>query len=82
VQNSLKTITKWFRDSGLSVNKRKTELCVFSKRDKGSVSIIFDNKIIIAKQGKMFLESCLIENFMVLAGGQCNQESQKTSKYN
>ena len=39
MEKSLEIITKWLKDSGLSVNKNKTEICLFYKHDHRSVKV-------------------------------------------
>ena len=49
MQVSLLRITKWLRDSGLSVNKNKTELCLFSRHQMIPVGINLEDAIIMSK---------------------------------
>jgi hypothetical protein len=49
MQVSLLRITKWLRDSGLSVNKNKTELCLFSRQQMIPVGIILEDAMIMSK---------------------------------
>ena len=37
MENKLKLVTKWLSDSGLKVNKAKTELCIFYKNDTNQI---------------------------------------------
>jgi hypothetical protein len=39
VENYLESIAKWLRDSGLSINKAKTEPCQFFKGDLRPISV-------------------------------------------
>ena len=39
LEKTLEMITKWIRDSGLIVNKSKTEICLFHKNDQSKISI-------------------------------------------
>ena len=39
MEKSLEAITKWLRQSGLVVNRTKTEICVFNRRDIAPVSV-------------------------------------------
>ena len=43
MQNTLRIITDWLKDSGLKVNEEKTELCLFYKRDTQPIEIILNN---------------------------------------
>jgi hypothetical protein len=45
MQKKIEGITKWLKKSGLAVNERKTEICLFYKRDVTPVIL----KIIISK---------------------------------
>ena len=36
-------ITKWLKDSGLKVNEKKTELCLFNKTDIVEVTLTINN---------------------------------------
>ena len=49
MQNSMETITKWLNDSGLAVNKSKTEMCIFSKHDTEPITIRIQNTSIVTK---------------------------------
>ena len=40
---SLEAITKWLRDSGLKVNKSKTEMCLFHQSDKEIINFTLNN---------------------------------------
>jgi hypothetical protein len=44
VQNSLQTITKWPSNSGLLINKSKTEMCIFSKHGIEPITIRLQNE--------------------------------------
>ena len=39
MQKRLEMIVKWLKDSGLIVNERKTELCLFHRNDAQLVSV-------------------------------------------
>ena len=43
-------ITKWLKDSGLVVNEGKTELCLFHKNDKPSITIKISNTLVTSKK--------------------------------
>ena len=49
MKKSIESITKWLRDSGLSVNKSKTEVCTFHKREIRSFTININGTIITTK---------------------------------
>jgi hypothetical protein len=42
MKKAIESITKWLRDSGLSVNKSKTEVCSFHKREMRVFTLIID----------------------------------------
>ena len=42
MKKAIESITKWLRDSGLSVNKSKTEMCSFHKREMRVFTLIID----------------------------------------
>ena len=46
MKKSIESITKWLRDSGLSVNKSKTEICTFHKKEVKVFTIIIDGTAI------------------------------------
>ena len=46
---SLTNISKWMKDSGLKINKSKTELCVFTRTAHQAVSITVNGTIIESK---------------------------------
>jgi hypothetical protein len=48
MQLSLLRITNWLRDSGLSVNKNKTEICLFSRHQMIPVGINLEDAIIMS----------------------------------
>ena len=39
LEMSLEMITKWLRDSGLVVNEKKTEICVFHRNDQPTINV-------------------------------------------
>ena len=43
ISNKLHLITKWLKDSGLSVNENKTEVCVFYHRPTTNIEIVLNN---------------------------------------
>ena len=45
MERQLEMITKWLRDSGLIVNKEKTEACLFYKRDHATITLTINNKL-------------------------------------
>jgi hypothetical protein len=49
IENSLESITKWLRDSSLSVNKTKTELCLFAKGEMRPISVVLKGTVILSK---------------------------------
>ena len=49
MQSSMETITKWLNDSGLVVNKSKTEMCIFSKYGIEPITIRIQNTNIVTK---------------------------------
>ena len=49
MEKSLEAITKWLKQSGLVVNKAKTEICVFNRRDLANVNIKIGNDTITSK---------------------------------
>ena len=54
----LELITKWLRCSGLVVNEKKPELCLFHKNDQDQITIKLENSLIESKNQYMLtLES-------------------------
>jgi hypothetical protein len=49
MEAKLETITRWLKDSGLIVNKFKTELCLFNRMDCQSATINVNNSAIKSK---------------------------------
>ena len=49
MQNKLKIIIKWLKDSGLKVNEAKTELCLFYRNDTPQVEIEVNNVLVKSK---------------------------------
>ena len=49
MEKSLESITKWLKDSVLSVNKTKTEICLFFRHDLITVLIRMDETEIVTK---------------------------------
>ena len=45
----LEVITKWLKDSGLVVNEKKTELCLFHKNPQPLVELQINNDLIRSK---------------------------------
>ncbi len=62
MKSSLETITKWLHDSGLSVNKSKTEMCIFSKNGAEPITIRLQNMNIITKCEMNVLGICFDSN--------------------
>ena len=50
LEKKLEMITKWLRDSGLTVNESKTEVCVFHKNDPPTVEIRVCNSMVKSKK--------------------------------
>ena len=40
LESSLNNTSKWLQDSGLTVNKDKTEVCLFSRRDVAPQTVV------------------------------------------
>ena len=49
-ENDLTTLTNWFADSGMLVNKSKTDACIFSRRDEQMIELTFGNSTVQAKK--------------------------------
>ena len=49
MQHKLKTISDWLKDSGLKVNKAKTELCLFYCKDTPQVEILVNHVLVKSK---------------------------------
>ena len=47
IESKLKILAKWLTDSGLKVNKNKTELCFFTEKTPPPVEIIVNNNLIL-----------------------------------
>ena len=45
MENKLKLITKWLKDSGLKVNEIKIELCLFYRKDTPLVELSLKNTL-------------------------------------
>ena len=43
MEKKIELVRKWLRDSGLSVNEEKTELCLFYKSNQGLGEININN---------------------------------------
>jgi hypothetical protein len=39
LENELEVIVKWLKDSGLEVNNKKTEVCLFHRNDQLAVTV-------------------------------------------
>jgi hypothetical protein len=50
MEQSLESITKWTRGSGLVVNQNKIELSLFFKRDLATITINMGNDQIMSKK--------------------------------
>ena len=46
IKNTLETIIRWFKDSGLKVNDEKTVMCLFYRNDIAPITITINTKII------------------------------------
>jgi hypothetical protein len=49
IKKTLESITKWLRDSGLSVNRSKTKVCTFHRRYERCATILIDAINIMSK---------------------------------
>lgn len=49
LQRDLEMIMKWLKDSGVVVNKSKTELCLSHCRDTEPITIVLNNNMITSK---------------------------------
>ena len=49
MKQTLENITKWLKDSELTVNDQKTELCLFNKRDIHSETLTINNFDLVSK---------------------------------
>ena len=49
MERKLEMITKWLKDSGLKVNEKKTELCLFHRNDTQKISLSLQGQIINSK---------------------------------
>ena len=47
--NKLYIITKWLKDSGLSVSKSKTEFCVFHHKHMPTIELVLNNVSVKSK---------------------------------
>ena len=45
----LRAITKWLKDSGLKINKNKTELCLFHRNDHAPIQITVNGTTLTSK---------------------------------
>jgi len=43
-------LTSWFRKSGLKINEKKTEFCIFHKQDVGKTEVVIDNTKVQSKK--------------------------------
>ena len=50
LERRLEMITKWLKDSGLVVNKEKTEICLFYRGDHEAVEIMINGQRIRTKK--------------------------------
>ena len=50
MEESLEMITKWLKDSGLKVNKAKTEVCLFHCNDQPLLHLKIANAYITSKK--------------------------------
>jgi uncharacterized protein YjiK len=49
IQKKLEMIPKWLKDSGLTVNESKTQLCLFHRNETQIVKINLNGDLIISK---------------------------------
>ena len=49
MQKKIEAMTKWLRDSGLTVNEAKTECCLFYKNDHQLINLTINNVEIRSK---------------------------------
>ena len=49
MKTKLELITKWLKDSGLKVNKGKTEMCLFYKKDLPPVILNLNGNNLLSK---------------------------------
>ena len=49
MERKLEMITKWLKDSGLKVNKSKTEICLFHRNDTQIITLTLHNAVIKSK---------------------------------
>ncbi len=81
MEKSLESITKWLNDSGLVVNKEKTENCLFCKHNMRPVpirvnEILIESKNVINVLGALF-DCKFIWSNQGQQGFECNQVSEK-----
>ena len=50
MQKRLEMIVKWLKDSGLVVNEKKTELCLFHRNDSQLVSVRINDQTVYSKK--------------------------------
>ena len=50
LERRLEMITKWLRGSGLVVNESKTEICLFHRNDKPSVTVTLNGTPVKSKK--------------------------------
>jgi hypothetical protein len=50
MEHSLERITKWLGESGLLVNKSKTEICLFYRQDTAPVKVRIENTLVETKK--------------------------------
>ena len=50
LEATLSIISKWLKGSGLKVNDNKTEVCLFSKRDRANTSVTINEELITTKK--------------------------------
>jgi hypothetical protein len=46
METSLENIRKWIKHSGLKINERKTEICLFNKRDTNPVNVMIGEDLV------------------------------------
>ena len=50
LERRLKMIVKWLKDSGLVVNKSKTEICLFHSNDQPQITVMLQGSAILSKK--------------------------------
>jgi hypothetical protein len=46
METSLENIRKWIKQSGLKINEKKTEICLFYKRDTDPVNVMIGEDLV------------------------------------